>query len=128
MPVTAICLPGFADIRLADIEKLTDQELDTLPFGVVGLSADCLVEIYNQTESKMAGLLRDTVIGSHFFLATAQCMNNFMVAQRFEDEAELDTIIDFMLTFRMRPTPVRLRLLQCRAVQRRYILLERTKT
>ena len=128
MPVTAICPLGFADIRLADIDGLADQELDVLPFGVIGLSADCLVEIYNQTESRLAGLSGDTVIGSHFFLTTAQCMNNFMVAQRFEDEAELDAIIDFMLTFRMRPTPVRLRLLQCRAIQRRYILIERTRT
>ncbi len=128
MPVTAICPLGFADIRLADIDGLADQELDVLPFGVIGLSADCLVEIYNQTESRLAGLSGDIVIGSHFFLTTAQCMNNFMVAQRFEDEAELDAIIDFMLTFRMRPTPVRLRLLQCRAIQRRYILIERTRT
>jgi len=128
MLATAICLPGFADIRLIDLEGLTDRELDALPFGVIGLSADCLVEVYNQTESKLAGLSQNAVIGTHFFLTTAQCMNNFMVAQRFEDEAELDDTVNFMLTLRMRPTPVRLRLLQCRAVRRRYILLDRTRT
>jgi hypothetical protein len=52
-------------------------------------------------------------------------MNNFMVAQRFEDELEIDAIIDFVLTFRMRPTPVRLRLLKSVEVARRYILIER---
>ena len=128
MLATSICLLGFADIRLIDLEGLTDQELDALPFGVIGLSAACLVEVYNQTESKLAGLSQNTVIGTHFFLTTAQCMNNFMVAQRFEDEAELDAIFNFVLTLRMRPTPVRLRLLQSRAVRRRYILLDRIKT
>ena len=125
MSLTAISLPGFADIRPADIEGLTDQELDVLPFGVIGLSADCLVEVYNQTESKLAGLSRNTVIGAHFFLTIAQCMNNFMVAQRFEDEAEIDDIIDYVLTLRMRPTPVRLRLLKAPSVSRRYLLIQR---
>jgi photoactive yellow protein len=125
MPPTATCALGFADIRLADLEGLAGHECDALPFGVIGLSAEYLVEIYNETESRLAGLSRDKVMGSHFFLTTAQCMNNFMVAQRFEDEAELDTIIDFVLTLRMRPTPVRLRLLQNPGVRRRYILLQR---
>ena len=52
-------------------------------------------------------------------------MNNFMVAQRFQDEAYLDVVIDYVLTLRMRPTPVRLRLLKSPAVGRCYILIER---
>ena len=52
-------------------------------------------------------------------------MNNFMVAQRFEDEAEIDDVIDYVLTLRMRPTPVRLRLLKSAAASRRYILIQR---
>lgn len=126
MIITRSYLSGFTGIRLADINRMANPELDALPFGVIGLSADYLVEVYNRTESRLAGLARDSVIGTNFFLATAQCMNNFMVAQRFEDEAELDAVINFVLTLRMRPTPVRLRLLQSRAVQRRYIFLERT--
>lgn len=125
MALSDICVLGFADIGLADIETLSSAELDALPFGLIGLSPVCVVEIYNQTESTLAGISRDRVLGTHFFLTTAQCMNNFMVAQRFEDEAELDVVIDFVLTLRMRPTPVRLRLLKSPTVRRRYILLER---
>jgi hypothetical protein len=51
------------------------------------------------------------------------CMNNFMVAQRFEDEDVLDTVIDYVLTFRMRPTPVKLRLVRQWNLSRRYLLI-----
>jgi photoactive yellow protein len=114
----------FSDIQLVDLVTLTKAELDELPFGVVGLSTAGLVEVYNATESKLAGLSADRVIGSHFFISTAQCMNNFMVAERFESEAELDTVIDYVLTFRMRPTPVRIRLMKSSSVSRRYLLIQ----
>jgi photoactive yellow protein len=111
----------FADISLTDLAKMSDEEVDSLSFGVVGLSSDGIAEVYNRTESRWAGLPTDSVIGEHFFFSTAQCMNNFLVAQRFEDEAELD----FVLTLRMRPTSVRLRLLKSSSENRRYILIDR---
>ena len=112
-------------IRLDELEALTPSQRDNLPFGVIGFAADGLVDIYNSTEQRLAGLKPDKVLGLHFFSSVAPCMNNFMVAQRFEDEPELDTIIDYVLTLRMRPTPVRLRLLKRGAVHRRYVLVER---
>ncbi len=41
--------------------------LDALPFGVVGLSPEGIVEVYNKTEADLAGLNPGDVIGSHFF-------------------------------------------------------------
>lgn len=116
---------SFETIPLDTLLTLEADQLDTLPFGVVGLSAEGIVEIYNATEAQLAGLHRDGVIGTHYFSVTAQCMNNFMVAQRFEDEAEIDAIIDYVLTLRMRPTPVRLRLVKARRADRRFILIQR---
>ncbi len=115
----------FEHITIAHLNGLDQEQTDTLPFGVVGLSSEGLVEIYNRRESNLAGLPRESVMGTHFFANTAQCMNNYLVAQRFEDEPELDAVLDFVLTLRMRPTPVRLRLLKTAAVPRRYILLQR---
>lgn len=126
MDVGVICRPGFADIRLNELDEFNDQELDLLPFGVIGMSGNGIVEIYNQTEARLAGLSRDKVLGSHFFSTIAQCMNNYLVAQRFVDEPDLDVVIDFVLTLRMRPTPVRLRLLKSSFSRRRYILLDRS--
>ncbi|WP_244655374.1 phosphonate transporter [Sphingomonas sp. CFBP 13603] len=101
------------------------DERDALPFGVVGFETDTIVQSYNATEARMSGLDPATVIGVPFFDAVAQCMNNFMVAQRFEDEPEIDDIIPYVLTLRMRPTRVRLRLLAAPGTPRRYILIER---
>jgi hypothetical protein len=57
-------------------------------------------------------------------------MNNFMVAQRFEDAlengTELDAVIDYVLTLRMRPVKVRLRLLARPDSELRYVLVDRS--
>ena len=116
---------NFDMISLPELEALGDAERDALPFGVVGFAADTLVQVYNATEARMSGLDPATVIGVPFFDAVAQCMNNFMVAQRFEDEAEIDAVVPYVLTLRMRPTRVRLRLLASADAPRRYVLIER---
>jgi photoactive yellow protein len=116
---------GFNEIHLDDLVRLTQSEVDALPFGVVGLSPTGIVEVYNLAESQQAGIDAQSVLATNFFLSTAQCMNNFMVAQRFVDEPELNTVLDYVLTFRMRPTPVRLRLLKNARHQRSYLLIQR---
>ena len=125
MPADNDAVKGFTGISLAELDALPKEHLDVLPFGVIGLSRSCLVEVYNATESRLAGLSASSVLGSHFFLSTAQCMNNFLVAQRFADEEEIDATIDFVLTLRMRPTPVRLRMLKSATSPRFYILIQR---
>ena len=120
-----IGLPTFETITLPTLVDMQAAVRDALPFGVVGLQRDGLVAVYNATEARLAGLDAKAVIGSAFFEAVAQCMNNFMVAQRFEDETELDEIIPYVLTLRMRPTRVRLRILASPAAALNYILIER---
>ncbi len=125
MTVTTDLALSFDAITLADLERLGKQQIDALPYGVVGLSSIGMVEIYSQTEARLAGISAKSVMGTHYFSGTAQCMNNFMVAQHFEDESDLDLTIDYVLTLRMRPTPVRLRLLSRRDGPRRYVLIQR---
>jgi photoactive yellow protein len=115
----------FETVRLTDLQTMRADVRDELPFGMVGLDAAGIVKIYNETEARLAGLDAKKVLGSNFFNAIAQCMNNYMVAQRFEDEAELDALIPFVLTLRMRPTPVRLRLMASRSAPLRFILIDR---
>jgi photoactive yellow protein len=116
---------SFETVALVDLETMSVAERDALPFGVVGFGADTVVQTYNATEARMSGLDPSTVVGVPFFDAVAQCMNNFMVAQRFEDEPHIDAIVPYVLTLRMRPTKVRLRLLAEPEQPRRYILIER---
>ena len=118
-------MQSFSEIPITILDAMDESAIDSLAYGVIGLGRDGLAETYNATESALAGLPKSRVIGANFFDNIAQCMNNFMVAQRFEDEAELDVIIDFVLTLRMRPTPVKLRLLQSHPIARHYVLVER---
>jgi photoactive yellow protein len=115
----------FSTCSLRELESAAPQTLDDLPFGVIGFGADGNVEFYSAAESRMAGLSPDKVVGRHLFSVVAPCMNNFLVAQRFEDEPELDATIDYVLTLRMRPTPVKVRMLQSAGASRRYLLIKR---
>jgi photoactive yellow protein len=109
------------------IGAATSAELDMLNFGVIGADPDGLVDRYNSWESQAAGISPNRVLGQHLFNVVAPCMNNFMVAQRFEDArstgSALDVTINYVLTLRMRPTKVRLRLLAAPSVSRRFVLV-----
>jgi hypothetical protein len=69
------------------------------------------------------------VLGQPLFTNVAPCLNNFMVAQRFEDAQDegcaLDDTIDYVLTLRMRPVKVTLRLLAEPGSEQRYVLVQR---
>jgi photoactive yellow protein len=108
---------------------LSDAALDRLEFGVIGMGANTVVRDYNALESKLAGLSKERVIGHPLFTTVAPCMNNFMVAQRFEDAAAaglaLDLTLDYVLTLRMRPVKVQLRLLAGPNTERRFVLINR---
>ena len=112
------------------IEALNEPELDELAFGVIGFDAATTVTLYNTFESKYAGLSRERVIGHPLFTTVAPCMNNFMVAHRFEEAAAngtaLDETIDYVLTLRMRPVKVKLRLLAGPGAATRYVLVLRS--
>lgn len=118
---------GFEAITLPQLAALDNARLDALPFGVIGFTADGLVTLYNATESRNAGLSPARVLSRHVFEEVAPCMNNFMVAQRFLDEATLDAIIPYVLTLRMRPTPVRLRMLRLPDHAVQCLLIDRTE-
>jgi photoactive yellow protein len=125
-----LALLEFNQADICDrIETLDESELDGLNFGVIGFDADTAVRRYNAFESKLAGLNPQRVLGSGLFTVVAPCMNNFLVAQRFEDAAvsatSLDATIDYVFTLRMRPAKVSLRLLASPKLALRYVLVNR---
>jgi len=121
---------SFSTADLASqLDNCTPEQLDQLDFGVIGFDADTRVQAYNAFESQAAGLSPQRVIGQPLFTNVAPCLNNFMVAQRFEDAMDegsaLDDTIDYVLTLRMRPVKVALRLLAGPASGKRYVLVQR---
>ncbi|MCR5868357.1 MAG: PAS domain-containing protein [Aquincola tertiaricarbonis] len=129
MNTTALAVPFDQTALHALLEQSSQDEIDGLDFGVIGFDGEGVVRRYNAFESKAAGLSPQRVLGSALFTVVAPCMNNFMVAQRFEDAAAeattLDASIDYVLTLRMRPVKVKLRLLAAPAHAMRYVLVQR---
>lgn len=115
---------GDVDL-LRELESASSEELDKLEFGVVAMDHTGSVDAYNRFEAELSGLSAAGVIGKNFFSAVAPCTNNFMIAQRFHDEPSLDATIDYVFTLKMRPTRVRLRLLQSPEARRKYLLVAR---
>lgn len=113
--------PGILDL----LEQASPEDLDAAGFGIVRMGPDGVVRAYNRAESALSGLSPDKVLGRHFFTDVAPCTNNFMVAQRFLDQATLDQTIDYVFTFRIKPTAVRLRLLRSPATASMYLLVEK---
>ncbi len=121
-------IPAFDDAGLFEtLLRLSAEQLDSLPFGVIGFDATGHIVQYNRFEAQAAAFEPALVIGQHVFIELAPCLNNYLVAGRFEDPAAraLDEVLPWLLTFRMRPTPVRLRLLARPDVEIRYVLVQR---
>ena len=116
----------FANATLFDwLYTATAAEIDTLPFGVVVMTLDGIVKHYNIAEGKLAGLTPARVIGRNFFTSVAPCTNNFMVAERFATEPDMDAIIDYVFTLRMTPKKVRLRLMRRPTSLQMFLIVER---
>ena len=121
----------FADPGLLDtLESASLDVIDDFGFGLIVMDRDGRVLGYNQAESKLSGLPADEVIGRNFFVEIGPCTNNYLVAQRYRDSAsqqtsqdseELDEQLDYVFTYRMAPTPVRLRLLARPGSPRQYL-------
>lgn len=109
-----------ADLLL-QLESLSTAEFDLLPFGLIVMNRDGDVVAYNTYESRRAGIAAEKVLGQNFFTSVGPCTNNYLIAQRYVDEPDLDDYVDFVFTLRMAPTPVRLRLLARADSDRQYL-------
>ena len=120
--------PQFSQPDLAKVlDGLEVAAMDQLDFGVMGFDNDYVVQIYNRMESSFSGFSPERVLGQHVFVTVAPCMNNYLVAQRFEDawaaDEILDVTLDYVFTFRMRPSSVQLRLLAGPGLKRNYVVV-----
>lgn len=82
--------PAFtpASVDVGGLGSMTPEQLDALPFGVVTLDTSGRVVGYNDTESRLACLPKDKVIGRNFFTEVAPCTRVREFEGRFRDFAE----------------------------------------
>ncbi len=120
-PPPAFDAPGLA--RRLDAAPL--DAFDALDFGLITVDGDDAVVGYNAFESRRAGFSPERFLGRDLFLTVAPCTNNYLVAERYwhcrRAGEDLDEQLDYVFTFRMRATPVRLRLLATAGAGRSYL-------
>jgi photoactive yellow protein len=119
-------LPTFTEIKLGEIlDQMDAVALDALDFGVIKMDLSGVTVHYNRHESDCSGLSPQRVVGREFFVDVAPCAHNYLVAQRLFDEASLDAFVDYVFTWKLSRTPVRLRLLKSLGASHMYLLVAR---
>ena len=85
---TASDLNAFADLPAAELrsrlERVSESDLDALPFGVIRLDPASQVVFYSQTEGRQSGHTTRYTIGKKFFTELAPCMGTPEFQQRVE--------------------------------------------
>lgn len=97
----------FRDLQ--NVERLSEEELDELPFGAIRLDPTGQVLSYNMTESKLTGRQKEKVIGKNFFTEVAPCTNVQSFAGRFREgvaTGELHAVFPYRFDFKMAPREV----------------------
>ena len=109
-PTTAAAEPPtFETVRLSQLLQL---DIDALPYGVVIIDENGVCKGYNEIEGQRAGVDKTRPLQRVFFRDVAPCMNNHLVAHRLlRGDDALDTTLEYVLTLKMFPVPVTLRLL-----------------
>jgi photoactive yellow protein len=72
------------EIREQELFDLDEAAIDSLPFGLISVSPDGVIEQYNSYESSLARLSKERVIGRNFFRDVAPCTAVQEFQGRFE--------------------------------------------
>ncbi len=105
----------FDDIDIVTtIESLDNQSVDRLPFGVVRLDDDGVVQMFNVTEAELSGYGARPKLGKNFFLDIAPCMNTPEMRGRIDTARKtgaVDIEIGWIGDFKDRDGELRIRAL-----------------
>lgn len=110
---------------LARLDGAPLDAIDEARFGLIVMDRTGRVIGYNTFEAEFSGLDPARVVGRHFFVEVGPCTLNRRVSERFDTAQLLDETIDFVFTYRMSPTPVRLRMLAAAGAARQYLVVEK---
>jgi photoactive yellow protein len=86
----------------AELEALTEAELDDLEFGVVRLDREGTVKVFNKTEAVRSGYKSRPAIDRDFFLEIAPCMSKPEMKGRIDrarQEGDVDIEIGWVGDF-----------------------------
>jgi photoactive yellow protein len=79
-------IPSFEAPDLAgQVEAMSEEERDALPYGVIKLDASGVVEVYSRAEAELSGRKNRPAIGLDFFSEVAPCMASPDMRGRVEE-------------------------------------------
>jgi photoactive yellow protein len=99
---------------------------DAQPFGVIQVTDDGTVRLYNRWESDLAGVAPTSAEGRNFFTQVAPCTNNRLVLGKFKDgvaKGALDAEFNYTFTYKMKPTNVAIRLYRHAATRTNWVFV-----
>jgi len=94
---------------LPKLRSLSQSDADSMPFGIVKLDTEGKILLYNRYESELANVPINHAVGRNFFTEIAICTNNRIFFGKFQDgiaKGELDTVFNYVFTYKMKPTNV----------------------
>ena len=116
------------DSLLKRIPTMNDEELDVLPFGVIGLDDVGVVLRYNQYETKLAQREKERTIGKDFFRDVAPCTKTPIFAGLFfhgVKNDDLRSFVSYFFDFRMTPTHVWIHMHRCPENKTNWIFIKK---
>lgn len=107
------------------LDKASKEELDNYDFGIVKMDGHGIIKAYNKFECELAMNTEEEVLGKNFFTQIAPCTNNFLIADKYlKVKVSRDEVIDYVFTYRISPTRVKLRLLVEPSKEHQYLLVK----
>ena len=118
--------PQTIDDVLDLVDRMSPEELDRLPYGLIQLDASGRILNYNAVESRLASISKQDAIGKQFFTEIAPCTRVQEFYGRFKEgviRESLDTSFHFHFAFKQNPRDVTVRLLYARRTRTVWVLI-----
>lgn len=116
--------------KMENLEDLSEQEFDSLPFGAIQLSDQGIILRYNQAEAMISGRSPKEVMGKDFFTEIAPCTNVQEFAGEFRRgvaERNLNAVFPYHFDFNMVPTDVWVRLFYSKQTESAWVFVSMRK-
>ena len=112
--------------ELESIDRMSEGELDALPFGAIRLDKTGKILSYNMAESRLTGRDPKRVIGRNFFTDVAPCTNVQAFAGRFREgvaKGDMHIIFPYRFDFEMAPRDVTVTLFYSKATETAWVFV-----
>lgn len=119
-------------LDIQKIDERTDQELDTLPYGVIALDEDGTILRYNLYEAQFARLDRNQVLGRDFFNEVARCTRGDSFEGQFRRGVNSGLTgsfaqFSYVFDFQFGAQEVQVEMIRPAGVPRYYLLINRVR-